>query len=58
VVVVEVHAFGATGIGYSYCHPSAPQLSETELASLIAGADPLIPERSWAQMQVQARCGI
>lgn len=55
VVVVEVHALGATGIGYSYCHPAAAQLIETKFADLIKSADPLMPEHCWAQMQVQAR---
>jgi L-alanine-DL-glutamate epimerase-like enolase superfamily enzyme len=55
VVVVEIHALGATGLGYSYCHPSAAELIETKFASLIEAADPLMPEQCWARMQVQAR---
>ena len=31
VVVVEVHADGHTGLGYTYCHPAAAQLIETKL---------------------------
>lgn len=55
VVVAEVHADGRTGLGYSYCHPAAAQVIETKLASVIEGADALMPERCWTQMQVQAR---
>jgi L-alanine-DL-glutamate epimerase-like enolase superfamily enzyme len=55
VVVVEIHALGATGVGYSYCHASAAQLIASKFAGLIEQADPLMPERCWVQMQVQAR---
>jgi L-alanine-DL-glutamate epimerase-like enolase superfamily enzyme len=55
VVVVELHSCGHTGLGYTYCHPSAAQVIQTKLTSLLEGADALMPERVWAQMQVQAR---
>jgi L-alanine-DL-glutamate epimerase-like enolase superfamily enzyme len=55
VVVVEVHADGRTGTGYSYCHPSAAQVIESKLASIVEGADALMPQRCWSRMQVQAR---
>jgi L-alanine-DL-glutamate epimerase-like enolase superfamily enzyme len=55
VVVVQVHADGHTGLGYTYCHPSAAHVIESKLASVIEGADAMMPERCWAAMQVQAR---
>jgi L-alanine-DL-glutamate epimerase-like enolase superfamily enzyme len=55
VVVVEVGAEGRTGIGYTYCDPAAGRVVEAKLADILVGADPLMPERAWAQMQVQAR---
>jgi L-alanine-DL-glutamate epimerase-like enolase superfamily enzyme len=55
VVIVQVHAAGSTGIGYTYCHPSAADVIETKLASVIEDADALMPERYWGQMQVQTR---
>jgi L-alanine-DL-glutamate epimerase-like enolase superfamily enzyme len=55
VVVVEVHADGATGVGYTYCHPAAAQVIESKLASIIEDGDAMMPQRTWARMQVQAR---
>jgi L-alanine-DL-glutamate epimerase-like enolase superfamily enzyme len=55
IVVVEVHADGRSGLGYTYCHPAAAQVIEAKLGSIVEGADALMPERTWAQMQVQAR---
>jgi L-alanine-DL-glutamate epimerase-like enolase superfamily enzyme len=55
LVVAEVRADGHAGIGYTYCHPAAAQVIEAKLADVVEGADALMPERCWAQMQVQAR---
>jgi L-alanine-DL-glutamate epimerase-like enolase superfamily enzyme len=55
VVVVEVTAGDCTGLGYTYCHRTAADLIESKLAKILDGADPFAPQRSWAQMQVQAR---
>ena len=55
VIVVEVTAGGHTGLGYTYCHPAAAQVIETKFTSVLEGADALMPERSWARMQVEAR---
>jgi L-alanine-DL-glutamate epimerase-like enolase superfamily enzyme len=55
VVVVEVQADGVSGLGYTYCHPAAAGVIEDKLASVVEGSDALMPERCWAQMQVQAR---
>jgi L-alanine-DL-glutamate epimerase-like enolase superfamily enzyme len=55
VVVVQVHGHGRSGLGYTYCHPAAAQVIESKLSELLQGADALMPERCWAQMQVHAR---
>jgi L-alanine-DL-glutamate epimerase-like enolase superfamily enzyme len=55
VVVTQIHAHGRAGLGYTYCHPAAAQVIESKLREVLEGADPLMPERCWAQMQVQAR---
>jgi L-alanine-DL-glutamate epimerase-like enolase superfamily enzyme len=55
VVVVEVHADGHAGVGYTYCHPAAAQVIESKIAGLVEGTDALMPEASWAHMQLQLR---
>jgi L-alanine-DL-glutamate epimerase-like enolase superfamily enzyme len=55
LVLVEVDADGVTGLGYTYCHPAAAQVVTGKLTSAVEGADALMPERAWTQMQVQAR---
>jgi L-alanine-DL-glutamate epimerase-like enolase superfamily enzyme len=55
VVVVEVHADGQTGLGYTYGHPAAAQVIESKLAPVVEGADALMPERCWREMEVQSR---
>ena len=55
LVVVEAHADGHTGVGYTYCHPAAAKVIAEKLASAVLGADALMPQRAWAQMHVQAR---
>ena len=55
VVVVEVHANGLTGLGYTYCHPAAVEVITSKLANVIEQTDALMPQHTWAQLQVQAR---
>jgi L-alanine-DL-glutamate epimerase-like enolase superfamily enzyme len=55
VVVVEVHCGDHTGLGYTYCDPSAAQVVQSKLAGVLEDADPLMPQKAWAQMQMQAR---
>jgi L-alanine-DL-glutamate epimerase-like enolase superfamily enzyme len=55
IVVVELRCGGHTGLGYTYCHPCAGQVIESKLADLLKEADPLMPQKAWAQMQMQAR---
>ena len=55
LVVVEIQCGEHTGLGYTYCDKAAASVIESKLSSIIEEADPLMPERAWAQMQVQAR---
>jgi len=55
LVVVEVSAEGHTGLGYTYCDPSAAQVVQGKLVPILEGADPLMPQKAWAQMQMQTR---
>jgi L-alanine-DL-glutamate epimerase-like enolase superfamily enzyme len=55
VVIVQLRCGEHTGLGYTYCHPSAGQVIESKLAGIVEGADPLMPQQAWAQMQMQAR---
>lgn len=55
VVVVEVSAGGHTGLGYTYCDASAAQVIRGKLSSVLEDADPLMPQKTWAQMQLQTR---
>jgi L-alanine-DL-glutamate epimerase-like enolase superfamily enzyme len=55
LVVVEVHSGEHTGLGYTYCDKAAASVISSKLASIVEAADPLMPERTFAQMQVQAR---
>lgn len=55
LVVVQLSCGEHTGLGYTYCHPAAGQVIESKLAPILEDADPLMPQRAWAEMQVQAR---
>ena len=55
IVVVELRCDGVTGLGYTYCHPAAVEVIDSKLAGALQDADPLMPERSFAEMQVQVR---
>jgi L-alanine-DL-glutamate epimerase-like enolase superfamily enzyme len=55
ITVVELHADGLTGLGYSYCHPAARAIIETKLTGILVELNPLTPEQGWAKMQVELR---
>lgn len=55
IVVVEVRCGAHTGLGYTYCDPSAAAVIDSKLRGVVEAADPLMPERAYAAMLVQAR---
>jgi L-alanine-DL-glutamate epimerase-like enolase superfamily enzyme len=55
LVVVELTAGDQTGLGYTYCDPSAGTVIQSKLASVVEEADPLMPQHVWAQMQMATR---
>jgi L-alanine-DL-glutamate epimerase-like enolase superfamily enzyme len=55
IVVVEIRSGEHTGLGYTYCDPSAAAVIQAKLAAIVAGADPLMPQRTWAEMETQTR---
>ena len=50
IVVVEAHAGGATGIGYTYGHKAAAEIVAGKLAGVVEGVDALAPQTAWAAM--------
>lgn len=55
IVVVEVTAGDQTGLGYTYCDPSAGAVIQSKLADVLRDADALMPQRAWSQMQMATR---
>ncbi|MBV9167928.1 MAG: hypothetical protein JO321_08220 [Solirubrobacterales bacterium] len=55
LVVVELRCGEHTGLGYTYCDKAAASVIKSKLSSIVERADPLMPERAWAEMQGQAR---
>jgi L-alanine-DL-glutamate epimerase-like enolase superfamily enzyme len=55
VVVVELRAGDAHGLGYSYAHPAALQVIADKLSGTLLGADPLRAQATWARLHVQLR---
>ena len=55
LVVVEVDAGGATGLGYTYAHQSAATLVTTKLAGVIDGMDALDVRNAWTSMVREVR---
>jgi L-alanine-DL-glutamate epimerase-like enolase superfamily enzyme len=55
LVVVEVRCAGHTGLGYTYCDPSAGALIESKLTSILDRADPMMPQKAWSEMQMATR---
>jgi L-alanine-DL-glutamate epimerase-like enolase superfamily enzyme len=55
IVVVEAHAEGKTGIGYTYAHRAAAEIIAGKLAGAIEGTDALAPQTAWAAMASAVR---
>ena len=50
IVVVEAHAGGETGLGYTYAPAAAGKLIEEKLASEVEGVDATAPAEAWEKM--------
>lgn len=50
IVVVQVHAGGETGVGYTYCHRAAAVLIADKLAAVVCGEDALQVRARWQAM--------
>jgi L-alanine-DL-glutamate epimerase-like enolase superfamily enzyme len=55
MVLVQVHAGGRTGTGYTYSDVSAASFVSSKLAKAVLGADAMAPPAAWERMQAQAR---
>jgi L-alanine-DL-glutamate epimerase-like enolase superfamily enzyme len=55
IVVVQLRCGEHIGLGYTYGHPSVGQVIESKLASILREADPLMPQKTWCEMQMQSR---
>ena len=50
MLLVQVHADGQTGLGYSYTQTGAADVVTGKLASIVKDADPLRVGATWSQM--------
>ena len=50
IVVVEAHAGGKTGLGYTYCDAAAAELVSSQLAGVVEGADAMDVRAAWLRM--------
>lgn len=55
LVLVEAHAAGVTGLGWTYASPAAAAVVSGSLAGLVTGADATTPAASWARMHAAVR---
>ena len=55
VVVVEAHADGQTGLGYTYCDASAGALIASKLVDVVRGSDVTDVRRTWTKMSEALR---
>ena len=55
MVVVEVGAGGATGLGYTYADVAAAKLVDSKLAELVHGRDPMAVRQTWRELGAQLR---
>jgi L-alanine-DL-glutamate epimerase-like enolase superfamily enzyme len=55
MVVVEAHAGGTAGLGYSYADVSAAFLIDRKLAGIVHGCDPMAVPEAWTAMRRAVR---
>src|SRR5207302_8909930 len=55
LVVVEVHAAGRTGVGYTYADTGTQRLIEDSLREVVIAGDPHSPQSVWTAMVAKLR---
>ena len=55
IVVVEAHAGGQTGLGYTYCDAAAAEVVSSQLAGVVEGGDAMDVRAAWLRMGAQLR---
>jgi L-alanine-DL-glutamate epimerase-like enolase superfamily enzyme len=55
ILIVEAHAGGETGLGYTYGETAVAELIRSKLAATVDGADAMSPPAAWAAMQEALR---
>jgi L-alanine-DL-glutamate epimerase-like enolase superfamily enzyme len=55
IVVVEAHAGGKTGLGYTYCDAAAAEVVSSQLAGVVEGEDAMDIRAAWLRMSAQVR---
>ena len=55
IIVAELTAGDATGVGYTYSDSVVAELINQRLSPFLVGRDPLDIERLWLNLQVQTR---
>lgn len=55
MVLVEVHAAGEVGIGYTYASTAAAKLIDSKLKSRVEGKDPLLVSSIWRDLMIALR---
>ena len=55
IIVVEAHAGGRTGLGYTYGDTSTAKLIEGKLASAVKGSDPFLVADTWQRLSAELR---
>jgi L-alanine-DL-glutamate epimerase-like enolase superfamily enzyme len=55
IVVVEAHAGGKTGLGYTYCDAAAAEVVSSQLAGAVEGEDAMDVRAAWLRMGAQVR---
>jgi L-alanine-DL-glutamate epimerase-like enolase superfamily enzyme len=55
IVIVEAHAGGETGIGYTYCDIAAAELVRSTLADAVHGCDAMDVRAAWLKLGARVR---
>ena len=55
IVVVEAHADGYAGLGYTYCDAAAAEVISSQLAGVVEGEDVMDVRAAWLRMTAQVR---